>query len=47
MDNEMKIVQTNIPKCFVNKDEDDEDDFSICGNYLVEGDEECDCGLVN
>ena len=32
-------------KCFTELDESEAEDFSVCGDGVVEGDEECDCGL--
>jgi hypothetical protein len=37
----MNLIRMTFPF----QDESDEDDISFCGNYTVEGDEECDCGL--
>ena len=40
------VKSKRLRNCFKHKVEKDNDqDFSICGDYVVEGDEECDCGM--
>lgn len=38
------LLSDPLKDCLIDKPITDPDDFSICGDEIVEGDEECDCG---
>ena len=40
-----KLQGSRKRNCLKLKPASDPEDFSVCGNGIVEGDEECDCGF--